>query len=401
MTEPLDKPTRESVIVIGPSPDEIGGMASVVKQMTSLTCKRRFQFTLLSLTRRADNNESFPSRIVRHGRQTRTLVKLIREKSAAIVHIHTCSGYSFLRSSIDMFVAQRCGCRVVLHIHGAMFDSFVAKKGRVMRRLIRFALTRSDSLIALSQDWAVKLRHIAPAARVTVIENAVEVPALRTRSNGTGPCKFILLARMDEWKGIDDLLDACVELARMQAPFSLTLAGPGGTAGDADTLNQKIADRGLLTVHYVGPIYGEQKAQLLATADAYVQSSHHEGMPISILEALANGLPIVATRVGAIPEMLEDGNEGWIVPPHRPESLAKAMLQIIQDPVRRDIMSRASHRKALARFGVSRFELELMNLYEDLLANDRRRRTQPAATYESSQHVAPTASYPPTQQATI
>jgi glycosyltransferase involved in cell wall biosynthesis len=199
---------------------------------------------------------------------------------------------------------------------------------------------------------------------------------------------------MDEWKGIDDLLSACRRLHQEEITFDLTLAGPPGTAGDETVLNDKIREFGLTgTVRYVGAVYGHQKSALLASADAYVQPSHYEGMPIAMLEALSFGLPVVATRVGAVPEMITEGHSGLLVPPHRPDLLAQAMKRVASNTACRRAMSYAARALAHDRFSTTRLRRDLLSLYHSIMA-DRGRPTwepepMPAPSSVSRAYAAP------------
>ncbi len=382
------------VIVVGPSPDSLGGMASVVGQVLDMDFGGRYQPILLPITLASDQGESAPARLMRHTRQVRILQTTIRETGAPIVHIHTCSGWSFYRSVVDLLVAQEQGGRVILHIHGAKFDAFFAKEPVWRRRVIARALSRADRVVALSSGWREKLSKMAPAARVAVIENAVEIPASVQAPEPSERCRFVLLARMDEWKGIDDLLSACRCLHEGETALNLTLAGPPGTAGDETVLNDKIRELGLTgTVRYVGAVHGRQKSALLASADAYVQPSHHEGMPIAMLEALSYGLPVVATRVGAVPEMITEGHSGLLVPPHRPDLLAQAMQRIASNTACRRAMSYAARALARDRFSTTRLRRDLLSLYQGIMA-DRGRPTwepepMPLQSCVSSPHAVP------------
>ena len=114
---------------------------------------------------------------------------------------------------------------------------------------------------------------------------------------------------------------------------------------------------------------GSDKAALLDAADVYVRPSNHEGMPISLLEALACGLPIVATRVGAVPEVVTDGREGLLPPPHRPDLLAHAMKRIMDDEATRSAMAGAARRLAQRRFSLNRFRDDVMALYDELMGH--------------------------------
>jgi glycosyltransferase involved in cell wall biosynthesis len=354
-----------TVVVIGPTSTIVGGMASVAAQTVALDFGNRYRIESLPMTLSANECERRARRVLRHLSQLRLLQATIRRTGGRIVHIHTCSGFSFYRSVLDMLVAQWLGCRVLLHIHGAAFDEFFARAGRAGRRTIAWSLARADRVVALSGGWARKLQHMARAARVRVIENAVAIPAATPLRQAGSRCRFLLLARMDEWKGIDDLLAACAMLRGWGVVFELVLAGPPGTAGDDTTLGREIRQRSLEgVVRYVGPVRGKEKAELLCQTDVYVQPSHHEGMPISLLEALAYGLPVLATNVGAVPEVIHDRRQGILVPPRDPRRLAEGMRSLALDRSLRAALSAEARALAVQRFCMTRFRDDLVSLYD-------------------------------------
>lgn len=356
----------KTVMVIGPPTEIVGGMSSVVTQNLQIE-SNQFRMDSLPFTVASSDAESIFKRLGRHIRQLFRLRAAIRHTRASIVHIHTCSGFSFFRSSVDMVLSQWLGCRVILHIHGAAFDVFYADTGPVLKKIIAYALSRADCVIALSKGWEQKLHMMAPKAKVHVIENAVKLPAFDSspvKEEDCHVCRFTLLARMDTWKGIDDLLLSCHQLYLNEVPFELRLAGPPGSAGDADQLLKIIKSLGLTScVEYIGSVQGSQKDKLLQWADVYVQPSHHEGMPIAVLEALSYGLPVVATCVGAVPEVIEHGKQGILVPAKNPKLFAEAMISLIQDPVRRKKLALAARKLAEDRFSLDRFHHDLLNLY--------------------------------------
>ena len=362
--------------MIGAPPEMVGGMGAVVGQMMRLDFAGRYRMEFLPITVSPQACESRVGRVARHFRQRRRLGNTIRRVCSSIVHIHTCSGFSFHRSAWDMRVASRRGCRTVLHMHGARFGEYFADAGTLEQRLVRSALSSADRVIALSESWRVKLLEIAPSARVTAVENAVELPTLRRPLALGATCRFLLLARMDEWKGIDDLLDACALLHRRGVAFELTLAGPEGTAGDSETIDRKIHEHGINgCVRYVGVVQGEANAALLAEADVYVQPSRQEGVPIAVLEAMAWGLPVVATRAGAMAEVIEDDVQGFLVQPCQPMALASAMGTLAFDLPRRAALGEAARTLATTRFGLTRLRDDLVSLYDDVM---RERRAQAA-----------------------
>lgn len=356
------------VLTIGPSPELLGGMSTVIAQMIRLDFGSRFEISALPVTVRTKPDESGAGRIARHLKQRLLLGKTLRETSAAIIHIHTCSGFSFHRSAWDMRVARRHGCRTILHMHGARFDEYFARANRIERALVRRTLESADCVVVLSQGWKAKLQEMSSCAKVCVIENAVEVLSKTKRSTHSARCRFLMLGRMDTWKGLDDLLDACAVLKRQRVPFGLTLAGPEGSAGDAGQIRSQITERGLRdVVAYIGPVEGNSKEHVLAQSDVLVQPSHQEGMPMSILEAFARGLPVIATGVGAVPEIIEHAEQGLLVPAKNPTALAGAMGALAVDPPTRACMGRSAQRLAFTRFSITRFRDDLIELYDSLL----------------------------------
>jgi len=361
---------RITVLIVGPATDQLGGMATVVSQTLDLDYGERFITRFLANTRSEDRNESTWDRIRRHIHHARTLRTTIRQTRAQLVHIHTCSGFSFYRSVLDMLLAQTLRCPAILHIHGAAFDEFYQGSSSTGRLMIRWSLARAKRVIALSQRWKRILTEISPKARVNVVENAVETPTSPADTRNDKSCRFVLLAKMDTWKGIDDLLDAC-----SLVPFphrntiEMTLAGPPGTAGDEKTIRRKIADRKLQqTVHYVGAVRGSEKATLLRQADVYIQPSHNEGMPISVLEAFSYGLPVVATTVGAMPEIIDATETGTLVAPHDPQALASAIVAMAGDFNSRRTYGKNARALAQSRFGLARLRKDIVGIYDQILA---------------------------------
>ncbi len=357
-------PNCPQVLVVGPSTELIGGMSTVVAQQLALDMNGTLSFSLFSLSIRANSKSVTIGSLRRHLNQLRQYRASLIAFRPVAVHLHTCSGFSFFHTAILAWIARRLHVKVVLHIHGAAFDQFFAKSGAIARRMIRRTLAKADAVVALSREWRERIAAMSPNAKITVIENAVEVQPLVERPQKDGPCRFLLLASMDEWKGIDDLLDASALVKDSGAMFELVLAGPEGSAGDARTLQKKIEQRGLANyVRYVGPVPPESKTNWYEWADVYVQPSRHEGMPMAVLEAMAAGLPVIATRVGALPEVVNDRASGLLVDAQTPPALATAMQQLAKDSATRRHYGRAGHEIVAKRFGVDRFRNDLLKLY--------------------------------------
>jgi len=112
--------------------------------------------------------------------------------------------------------------------------------------------------------------------------------------------------------------------------------------------------------------------RILATSDIFVLSSRWEGLPYTIIEAMMAGLPVMATRVGGVPELVEDGVTGFLIPPKDPDALAKALQKLLNDPELRKRMGQASREKALKEFTLDRMLRETEKVYQEVLGSKER-----------------------------
>jgi glycosyltransferase involved in cell wall biosynthesis len=111
--------------------------------------------------------------------------------------------------------------------------------------------------------------------------------------------------------------------------------------------------------------------QLLASSDVYASSSHREGLPLTVLEAMMAGLPVVATSVGDVPNVVTN-ETGVVVPPHHPEELAAALEELLKNPEKRQAMGKAAQQRALREYSVDAWMKKHVALYQDMLASSKR-----------------------------
>jgi glycosyltransferase involved in cell wall biosynthesis len=251
----------------------------------------------------------------------------------AIVHVHAGSHASFLRKSLVLLMARIGGARTVFHLHGGGFRRYaLVEAGPLLRRWIRHTLEASSRVIALSPGWAAWVRECAPRARVEVVSNPVRLtshadPHADRKQAEAG--RILFLGRLDPAKGVDELLQACVMLAARHPGLRLVLGG----SGDLDWVRRRAAELGVANrVETPGWLDAAARDAQLARAWLFCLPSHAEGLPMSVLEAMAAGVPVVATRVGGIPEALADGERGLLVAPRDARALACAIGRLLDDP---------------------------------------------------------------------
>jgi glycosyltransferase involved in cell wall biosynthesis len=201
-----------------------------------------------------------------------------------------------------------------------------------------------------------------PAARLYVVPSRIDI-----RRDAPGPphhpVRLATAAGLERHKGIDVLLDACARLKDATRPMHLDIYGDGSLR---DELERRAAANGL-DVTFHGNVRHVRDS--LLDADLFVLPSRGENLPITILEAMAAALPVVATRVGGVAELVEDGVSGRLVEPDDVDGLADALAALIADPERRAAMGRAGVSRVAERFDATEAGVEMLGLYQQLCAS--------------------------------
>jgi glycosyltransferase involved in cell wall biosynthesis len=285
-----------------------------------------------------------------------------------IVHVHSSHRFSFYRAGFyALFAKYVWGCPVVFHVHGSSFDVFVSTASWPVRRYQALVFDAADEIVVLSEYWKDTLSEHTDAEKLTVIPNAVDVGDYTPAFDGGTP-HVVSVSNQLPRKGVVELATAIEDLADRDLDFRVTIAGKGPLSHHAENL---AATHG--NVEYLGYVSEAKKQQLLGSGSIFVLPAHAEGLPIAMLEAMAAGNAIVATTVGAIPEVIREDN-GRLVAPRDPEGLADALAELIADPDRVAAMGETNRQAAVDRYAWSTVSEELLGTYERHLdVNERAR----------------------------
>jgi glycogen synthase len=226
-----------------------------------------------------------------------------------------------------------------------------------MRRAAAFALRRADLVVPVSADLRDELARLAPSARTRVIPNVVDERVFHP-GNGTAGAGRLLTAGLlnDGRKGVDIVLEA---LRQVPDTPGLDIAGDGARRAEYEELAIRLGLRDVVTFH--GLLTKPALARLMRSARLFVLGSRYENNPCVVLEALASGLPVVATRVGGVPELLDETN-GVRVDPGDPEGLARGITEALH----RQFDRKEIARRARERFGREAVAGQLRDVYEEV-----------------------------------
>lgn len=259
-----------------------------------------------------------------------------------------------LRDLIYLWAVRWLFSRTVLHFHAAGFEEGLSRLPRPLRSLLRLACARPDYVIRVAEA-SPDPGPLLQARRTRVVTNGIPdsfSAAPPKRKNSAEP-RILFLGRLCEGKGVDRLVEATARLQKAGRHYRLVLAGPAESAGYENALREKIAGLGLEPhVELAGELGGEDKLKHLREADIFCLPSHYaeELLPVSIIEAMAAGLPVVATRWRGIPELVADNETGLLVEPHDAEALATALAALLDDSARCEQYGQAGRERFLAKF---------------------------------------------------
>ena len=295
------------------------------------------------------------------------VLRLVRAGKIDLVHSHGKGAGLYGR-----LAARRAGVPAIHTFHGIHYAGYPAGLDRLYLALERRLARMTEAVVYVSQSEArdAAVLGLAPRGRTHVIVNGIDVrrialaatprPAAR-KALGLEPDALVVgtVARFDPVKALDVLLRGFAVLAAIQPTARLVLIGDGP---EARRLRALAGSLGIdAQVRFAGVV--ADASRLLPALDLYASASRREGLPLALLEAMACGLPVAATRVSGHVDVVEDGVTGVLVPPDDPAALGGAMDALVANPARREVMGQAGRRRAEECFAASRMAAETANLY--------------------------------------
>jgi glycosyltransferase involved in cell wall biosynthesis len=303
------------------------------------------------------------------------LYRILRLECPQIVHTHTAKA-----GFLGRLAARLAGVPVVVHTyHGHILHGYYGPLkswlllqmerglGRITDRLVTVSASVKEDLIAY---------RVAPAEKISVIPLGLDLKpffdclSLKGEFRGElgldpGVRLVGILGRMFPIKNHRLFLESAARAAEQETNVRFVIVGDGILRSEMERYAQDLGIHQKVT--FTG--WRRDLPRIYADLDLLVVSSDNEGTPVSAIEAMASGRPVVATRVGGLPDLVHDGETGYLVPAKQPEALAAAMLKLIRNSQRAEQMGRAAQLSVKERFSLNRLVSDTEGLYQDLMAN--------------------------------
>jgi glycosyltransferase involved in cell wall biosynthesis len=268
-------------------------------------------------------------------------VKLRSRGRVPVIYSHAGPGVSLFREMIVLMAGRACGAKTVLHVHTPKIDQYLGSGWK--RRLLKISLLPAQVVVVLTPWWKEQLHNSGFTNRIAVVPNPLPSDLRERALNGNGHNRnrkdaggvtVLTMGRLVRGKGVDVAIRA---MQYLDGETRLVIAGDGEQRAELEQLATELGMSG--RVRFVGWVSGEMKAELLEQADVFCLPSVYDAFPMTFMEAMAFGVPVVGIRWGGIPDVVPE-TTGVLVDRAEPELVAGAIASLRQ-PEQRASMGRA------------------------------------------------------------
>jgi glycosyltransferase involved in cell wall biosynthesis len=350
------------ILVIGTLPPPAGGMETIMEQMTHLKVEH---YTIIPFN--VAKNKLIKSNIIFNSinfmyRCIKLFITILIKKPS-LIHIHTTVERDFWQKAIFFKIAQVLKIKTILHLHGGAFPKFYQTSNN--KKTIINILQSANGLIVLTNRWKEFYQQIKANKNIHVINNAIDLKSLKKYykyKQKSKQLKLLFVGRISKPKGIYELLEAIKMLKKENIHLNI-MGAFNNNEMEIKKLCQKYSIEDKVT--FLGVIQGNDRFKHFANSDIFILPSHWEGLPFSILEAMAFGMPIIATKVGAIPELIKKDN-GILIPIKNSSEIHKKILFFIKRPKIIKTISKRN-KQTMKQYDILNFQNRLIKVYDDTI----------------------------------
>jgi glycosyltransferase involved in cell wall biosynthesis len=347
---------RPTVLILGPHRAAVSGVTTHVNLLMDSSLADEYELVHFQVGSEG-RNEGPIAKLLRLLLSPFALAATILFRHVTLVHINSSlNPRAYWRDLAYLFVAKAMGARVLYQVHGGKLPLEFFAGHRALTAFLRWTLSLPDAIVVLAQCELAAYRDFVPDQEVVAIPNGIDtrpyaaVPTVNAPADK--PLRLLFFGRLDRAKGLYEILQGLRLASELGVDARLVIAGTGP---EEDRLKRYAHALGVgARTVFVGPIFGRDKVKLMAGSDVMLLPSYSEGLPYALLEGMAAGLPVIATPVGAIPDVMSEGIHGCLIPPRDGRAVAEALALLHGDREKLSWMSRAARRRIRAAFSIDR-----------------------------------------------
>lgn len=295
------------------------------------------------------------------------VIRIIRKHDIEIIHAHSTIPTGF----IGVIVGKIMGKPVFITTHGMDVNNFIETS--FLKQLMLFSLKSCDKIICVSEDLANTIADLGIDSKIVVLRNAVDTNKFKPLKNMEIRQKYgikknsiliLFVGYLDVFKGIFELIDAFFEVNKENNDLKVMIIGEGP---QESKIKDKVSKLKLDTsIIFTGKISSEDIPQYYQAADIFVLPSYTEGTPLAVIEAMACGLPIIASNVGGISEIVISNENGFIISPKNIKELSSKLRVLVKNQSLRSKFSNKSLKIINSEFNIDKKVEKLIDLYKNI-----------------------------------
>lgn len=368
----MDKPQKKVLIIssLGPPP-YLGGIENVIDTLIKSSLSSSYDFSTFDTYRKPAPNRSVFSKAAFALRLPFQCAYYISKVRPHIAHIHFCSKTDFWKHSLCLFACKTMRIKTIFHLHGGSFDTIYNQYRPLTQSLVRFILAKADMIIALSTYWKDFLSTLVEKDKISIAPNPINCSQLSFFSNQETKIlnpSVLLLGSLGKRKGHFDVIKAIPTVLSKHPLVHFYFAGLEEDYGATERLKELAEETNIITnVHFLGAVAGEEKLKLLGEAGIVILPSYGENMPISVLEGMAAWKPVISTRVGAIPEVIDDNESGILIDAGDWQALSQKISYLFDNPQDALQIGARAGKKVRKKWDVDIITLTFDQIYKNIL----------------------------------
>ncbi|MBC8006868.1 MAG: glycosyltransferase family 4 protein [Prolixibacteraceae bacterium] len=376
------------LLIVGPLPPPLGGVQLTIDMQLHSSLAREFELHVVDTSKRqlrwAVENPTWKTPLY-FARDFLRLVRALVRLRPKVVLVHAAATFSLLRDWVFMATARIAGAKVICHYHGTLHTRFPSGNTRSGRFIGRMLMSAAHRVIVLSPSYRREMAKAWKRDDLVWAPNMADVALYRSVSANTpapwlasGEKAVLFVGRLSAPKGIYDLFDAIPRVLERHPEAKFVLVGVAESDAMEPVIRAEAGRRGIASrIAFLGALEGSDKAAAFATSQMIVVPSWTEAFPLVIPEAMAAGIPVVATAVGAIPDFVKDEEDGFLIAPRDWKALADCICRLLDDErLRRRIGERVRER-APREFAIEVGCGKVLEVARDVLAKPPASRLSP------------------------
>lgn len=353
---------KNNILVVGALPPPSGGMETIVEQISSMKFPD-VNINIMNVAKTKLIKSDLVFNTINFAYRCIKLFFIIMLLNPKVVHFHFSTHFGFWQPKIWQRICKWFHTKTIMHMHGGGFDSFYKSLSIKKKNSVKNTFKNCDKVIVLSSIWEKYYSKFITTKNIIVLPNAIDqniIHKYKYHRAKSGCKKLLFVGRIERQKGIYELLEAMKQLNTKNIHLDIM----GAFQNNESSIKQYVEENGLKDrINFLGTIQGNDRFKYYNGADVFVLPSHYEALPMTILEAMAFGLPIISTKVGSIPEVVKSEN-GILIEPNDVVNLKKSIELMVGSKIQKYQIPNVELVKK--NFSLKQYSQKLNNIYNIL-----------------------------------